>query len=184
MSTLLWAGLAANALVHLRFAVLQVQDGEDRVKAGEATPKTVVCWRKDGYGVTYVVLRTLASPILTAYKVSKFLLFPRGVKSQFAKEQETKAWEKFFMETEEANLKAEEEKQAQLQAQTKELEALILTWAPGEVLLATPQPEQVALGWHAAADVFDAAADHVARTKGEPWRTNFDQIVIKARVGA
>lgn len=183
MNMILWAGLVANALVHLRSAVLRVQDGEDRVKAGEFKAEEVICWQEGGVGIPFVILCTMVAPILTAYKVGKFLLFPRGIKSQFAKEQEARDLEKRMREWEEAALKADEEERAQLLARTKEYEALILAWAPGDILLAAPQPEQLALSWDDAADAFDVHAAHVAATAGQPWSPVPVKLRVKAKVG-
>lgn len=180
MNMLLWAGLAANALLHLRIAVLQVQDGEDRVAAGEYTSHEVVCWRKGGHGKSFVLARTLFSPFITAFWVGKRILFPRGIKSQFAKEQEA---EVAF----EAKVKAEQEEEQRRLLRYQEQAALIKAWVPGEILLAKPQPEpeqQVALDWHAAADVFDAHAANVARTAGQPWSPQPVAKRIRAKVGA
>lgn len=179
MNTLLCAGLAANALLHLRIAVLEVQDGEDRVAAGERTPQDTICWRKGGHGKSFILARTLFSPLITAFWAGKFLLFPRGIKSRFAKEREA---EVAF----EARVKAEQEEEQHRLLQYQEQAALIQAWAPGEILLAQPQPEseQVALDWHAAADVFDAHAANVARTAGQPWSPQPPKKRIRAKVGA
>jgi len=160
VNMLLWAGLAANALVQLRMAVLEVQDGEDRVQAKEATPNDVFCWQSDG--IPYVVLRTIFSPVITTYSIGKsllpaalgigkFLLFPRGIKSKFAREQEAKAAREL------------------LEKQVRDAEVLVHTWVPGEILFAEHEPEQVALTWDHAADAFDVLCNHVARTAGQPW---------------
>jgi hypothetical protein len=178
VNTLLWAGLVANALVHLRLAVLEVQDGEDRVQAGEAKAEAVFCWSQTGSAILHIISRTLLSPALTTYKVGKFLLFPRGIKSKFAKEREAQQLEKLWMETN----KAEAERQAQHWAQVQQLEAYVRAWVPGEILLAKHEPEQVALTWDHAADAFDTFAEQVAQTKGQPWRVGAGQR-IKARVG-
>lgn len=162
MNTLLWAGLALNALAHLRMAVLDVQDGEDRVQAGLNQPSEVLCWQKGGYGKTAVLIRTLVAPLSTIFLVGQFLLFPRGIKSKFAKEQEVKA-------KADACAAVAAELQQETLRQLAEAEALIQIWTPGEFLTAPAKPEQVALGWHAAADAFDAASDLVARTAGQPW---------------
>jgi hypothetical protein len=159
MQTLLWAGLAANALVHLRIAVLQVQDGVDRVAAGDKKPREVIRW-KEGEGAFYVLVRVLASPVLTAYVAAKFLLFPRGIKSKFARGQEAKAQA-------EALLQAERDKQEELESQLQEAHALVAVWSPGEFLC--PEPEQVALDWHHAADAFDAAEKILRDNAGQPW---------------
>ena len=116
-------------------------------------------------------MRTAGSPFLTAFKVGKFLLFPRGIKSQFAKEQEAEA----------AAAALEAARQEEL-LQLKEHEALIRAWAPGELLLAEPQPEQLALTWDHAADVFDAHCKHVADTAGQPWSPAPPKKRIKAKV--
>jgi hypothetical protein len=167
MTTLIWAALIVNALVHLRLSILRVQDGQDRVDAGLAEPNKTACWQQ--WGKVDVALDVLFSPIVTAYKGTKFLLkvllFPRGIKSKFAKWQEAEAAREL------------------LEKQVQDAEVFVHTWVPGEILFAKNQPEQqVALAWDHAADVFDTACDLVARTKGQPWQTNFDQ-VIKARVG-
>jgi hypothetical protein len=159
MQTLLWAGLAANALVHLRIAVLQVQDGVDRVAAGDKEPTDVIEW-KDCEGAFYIFIRVLASPVLTAYAAAKFLLFPRGIKSRFAREQKAKAQA-------EALHRAERDRQEELEAQLQEAHALVAVWSPGEFLC--PEPEQVALGWHHAADALDAAEKILRDNAGQPW---------------
>lgn len=173
MNTLVWAGLVVNALVHLRMAVLDVQDGEDRVRAGVNTSSEVICWQKGGYGKTAVIFRTIMAPLSTIFLAGKFLLFPRGIKSRFARQQEA-----------EAKLDAEKKAHEEALRQVAEHEALVRAWAPG-TLIDKPQPEQFALGWHAAADAFDAASELVARTKGQPWspRPSTRSRQVKAMVG-
>ena len=159
MQTLLWAGLVANAIAHLRIAVLQVQDGEDRVKASDRKAADTIHWA-DRSGLPYLAFRVLASPALTTYTIGKLMLFPRGIKSKFAQEQEAKAQA-------EASLKAERDKQEEFEAQLKEAHTLVAVWSPGEFLC--PEPEQVALGWHHAADAFDAAEKIIRDSAGQPW---------------
>jgi hypothetical protein len=150
--TLLWAGLIVNALVHLRLEVLEVQDGQDRIDAGETVSNSVSSW--DRGGRWDVVLRVLFSPIITAYYVPKFLLkhllFPRGIKSKFARQQEA-----------EAKAQAAADRAA-------EAAELVRSWAPGEILFAKLEPAMV-LGWSQAADAFDVASELIARTAGQPW---------------
>lgn len=172
MQTLLWAGLLANALVHLRIAVLQVQDGVDRVAAGDKKPVDVIEW-KDGEGAFYILIRVLSAPVLTAYAATKFLLFPRGIKSKFAREQEAKAQA-------EALLQAERDKLEELEVQLREAHTLVAVWSPGEFLC--PEPKQLALGWDHAADAFDDAAEHIKRTAGQPWVHPAPRRRAKARV--
>lgn len=171
MNTLLLAGLVANAIINLRIAVLMVQDGEDRVQAGQAQVIDTICWQKGGFGVATVIAWTILAPVVSAFYIGKRLLFPRGIKSRFAKEEQ-------------ARVKAEaEQKEHDLAlAKLREHEALIQAWAPGEILLAPPEPKQVALGWHDAADAYDAAADLVARTAGQPWSPTAPTSRVKATV--
>jgi hypothetical protein len=157
MNMLLWAGLTVNALVHLRYAILKVQDGEDRYKAGQTTPAHLR-WANAGDGNWHIAFRVICSPVITASLAIKFLLFPRGIKSKFAKEQEAKA-----------KAAAKKKEQELLALQLAQAQELIRAWAPGEVLLATPEPADLALGWNHAADAFDAFSDLVARTAGQPW---------------
>jgi hypothetical protein len=178
MNTLLWAGLVANAIVHLRIAVLEVQDGEDQVKAGKVSVHETICWQKGGRGIPTVLVWVLLAPAITAFTVGKFLLFPRGIKSKFAKEQAALA--KLAAQAE------AEQKQAEEAARRYEEGVdLIRTWAPGAVLLAAPepQPEQVALGWNHAADAFDVACEMVAATKGQPWSPTPPKKRIRATAG-
>jgi hypothetical protein len=105
---------------------------------------------------------TILAPFITTFAVTKFLLFPRGIKSKFAKEQEAKA-------AAEAAARQRKEDEETLLVRVREAEELISSWAPGEVLLAETQPAQLALGWTSAADAFDSAADLIKRTAGQPW---------------
>lgn len=186
MHTLLWVGLAVNAVANLRAQVLVVQDGEDRVKAGKATVTDVFAWRSGGFGWGSIILRTLLSPPVTVfmfgkhvlYPLAKWALFPRGITSKFAKQQAAAA------------AAAEKEREREAEAE------VLRNWRPGEFLLAPQQPvalpvvtspepmEQVALGWQAAADVFDGWSAMVAETAGQPWSPRPVVKRIKAKVGA
>lgn len=179
MNALLWAGLAANALVNLRIAVLHVQEGTDRVAAGVDKPEETVHWGPGGQGVATVIIWTMISPAVTAFTATKFLLFPRGIKSKFAKEQEAKA-------AVEAATKLQAEKDAVFLMSFQEAEAIVRAWNPGDIVLAESEPEQLALGWHTAADAFDSAADLIKRTAGQPWvhPKPAPQRRVKAKVGA
>lgn len=175
MNTLLWAGLAANALVQLRVGILEIQDEVDRVKAGVL--KSSEAWQWNTEASVYLFARVAVSPVITVYKAAKFLMFPRGVKSKFTRQQEAKA--KADALAEEMLQRAEREA-----IEYKEQAALVATWAPGEILLAAPEPEQVALNWDHAANVFDNWCDHVAATAGQPWKPTPPKKRVRATVGS
>lgn len=171
MENIIWAVIVVNALINMRIGILEFQDGEDRVKARQVHADEVLCW--SGAGVSALVAWVVFSPIVTIVWLTKKLLFPRGIKSKFAKEQEAK---KAKEEAERALQEMEEErKRLFLEAQ-----AILVDWAPGS--LVTSEPEQHALGWEAAADVFDAAADQVRRDKGKPWTPSGPKDRIRAMV--
>lgn len=107
----------------------------------------------------------LLAPAVTSYWITKKILFPRGIQSKFAKEQQRK----------EALRKANELLQQQAierERLFKEAQAILVDWAPGAIVAGPPNVEREpssALAWLAAADLFDAAADRVRQDTGKVW---------------
>lgn len=140
--------LVLNALINARVAVLKFQDNEDRIKAGVVNRhETDFSW--DWWGLAAFVAWIVFSPFVTAVWILKKVMFPRGIKSKFAREQE--------------KLAAEQRKRDQLRE--------VLEWAPGSIV-AKEQPQEMAIGWQAAADVFDAAVEKVRSNAGMPWHAS------------
>jgi hypothetical protein len=154
MTSIIWAALVANALINARVAVLFIQDGEDRVKARVAGKFDVIRW--DGIGYLFLVAWVWFAPLITTYWILKKILFPRGIKSKFAKQQEAKR-------AREAAATAAAERELELQRTIEDMK----TWIPGSIVCEAPQ--QAALGWEAAADVFDIACAQVSADRGKPW---------------
>lgn len=157
MASIIWAVLGINALINARVAVLVIQDGEDRVRAGVEGKLTVVHW--DSFGVIVLIGWTYLSPLITAVWLVRKVLFPRGIKSKFAKEQEARR-------ANEAAVKAAAERELELQRTIEDMR----TWIPGSIVGDVPQ--QMALGWEAAADMFDVAGAKVYEDMGKPWRVS------------
>lgn len=151
--------LVLNALINARVAVLKIQDNEDRIKAGVLKRQdTDFSW--DWWGVFALVAWVFVSPLVSAVWILKKIMFPRGIKSKFAREQEKRAAEKKAR-------KAELERRHLMEDQLRE----VLEWAPGSIV-AKEQPQEMAIGWQAAADVFDAAVEKVRRNAGMPWHAS------------
>lgn len=166
------AALLLNAAAWLRKAVLFIQDGTDRVKAGAPCPKgchalattrNTYCWGDgEGTGVLYVVIRTVGSPLLTLHLLVKLALFPRGIKSDFAKEQERQR-------------KAQEAaaRQGELEAEVRRLTELVVSWDPGSFIepkaIEAHPIDAATMAWQRAADDFDQAAMLISATKGTAW---------------
>lgn len=182
----MYGALAVNAFFVARKAILFIQDGSDRVEDPESkrTVRNTWCWQ-DGSGIPVVAGAILASPVLTAYKVVKFLMFPRGLKSDYAKERERR-------EAQERIDRADRE----LLDRMPELERQVRTWRPGGYILDGDALQadidhieadtMKALGarehhtalldaitdnrsWDMAADDFDRHAAIIAANAGQPW---------------
>lgn len=174
---IMYGALAVNAFFVARKAILFVQNGSDKVAdpANKTTKYEVWCWQ-DGSGILVVTVAFLASPALTAFKVAKFLMFPRGIKSNYAKEKERR-------EAQERIDQADRE----LLKQMPELERQVRSWAPGGYILDVDQLQadldriendtirvldaKVAehRPWVQAADSFDEYAALIEANAGMPW---------------
>lgn len=182
----MYGALAVNAFFVARKAILFVQNGSDQVDDPDSkrTKYNTWCWQ-DGSGHAVVAAAVIASPFITLHKVAKFIMFPRGLKSEYAKELERR--------------KAQEEidkADRELLKRMPELERQVRSWAPGGYILDSEQLQadvaQIerdtakALGaderhaalhaaisdtgsWSTAADSFDEYAALIAANAGVAW---------------
>lgn len=127
-----WVGLGIYAIGFVtmaRYMILDVQDGLDSMnfeirKENKARPKGTgkvkpVKW--DALDVGLVFLVSFFWVLVAAFYAAKFLMFPRGLKSKFAREQErlTKA-------------KEAEERAAKAEAEFRVMEEELLKFIPNE----------------------------------------------------
>lgn len=164
MNWIVWSIWAACSVYSFRRTVLHLQDGADRIAAGApmrddpnttATKNNTNTW--DEFGAIQLIASTLFAPAVVAFRLGKKLLFPRGIKSEFAREQERLLAEQQVFFDNERRERETEQAMRQLQA-----------WDPGEYIESGAPINPALLQLEAAAQF--AEAEKVLRaTAGQDW---------------